>query len=610
MLDEHLVDKVNHEVILRLDSEPVLRSTSLVPTSSALQTQVMPPDGEVCTIKNAIDDERRALEHCADLIAKGQQWIDSLRSTYDRMNAAISLKTSLVSSIRRLPTEVLANIITYALLLSSPKGSVARLKNPVMHVCRLWREVALSLSLIWADIDICFEYDLHRWDQLAECLHRAEGKPLSLALESMGDHAWVEEEFIQIFLASAARWQRLTLRDMALPAWFNTDALHAPALEHLEIKDSDVEGWLCFARCPALSSVVLENVCRSVPPSDLPWGQLSSLDITSRPDFDVDDLLEAIRGCNRLITLRLSMDSSVFGDHPEVVLPSLTSLVLADRASSLLRVFHVPSLVKLQVDNYDDDFRNLEAYAAKGETVAPTLTSLTLCALEEESDWVRLFELYANISELYVHGQGNSGNSLIPLCLTLRHRQDLLPNLIRLDFPSLQIRRMQDVHLMQDIVEDRVDNIPAGATPLARLTFDTINPEYVQRMLMSVSSLECHARWPVEYPVIHRKDPSDDEDVGDEHPGDGDAYDEEDEVGGYICRMCAQGFKTSETEEALVSDDAQSPIPAETDDLSTAQAIDVDKEASDSEPDEDYAMCSSDDGSIDEEWITQEFSDD
>ncbi|KAI5899492.1 uncharacterized protein SCHCODRAFT_02524109 [Schizophyllum commune H4-8] len=606
MLDEHLVDKVDHEVTLRLDSEPVLRSTSLVPTSSALRSQVMPPDGEICRINGAIANERRTLEHYADLIAQTQQTLNALRSTYGRMNDAINLKTSLVSSIRRLPTEVLAHVITYALLLSSPKGSVARLKNPVMHVCHLWREIALSLSQIWADIDFCFSFELHQCAQLAECLHRAEGKPLSLAFESMDDDLRVDEAFVRIFFASAARWQRLTLRAMVLPAWFNTDALHAPALEHLEIKESEVEGWLCFAKCPALSSVVLEDVNLTV--LDLPWGQLSSLSITSCPTFDAGGFLEAIRGCNRLTTLRLSLNYSFPGDHTEVVLPSLTTLLLGNRACSLLRVFHVPSLVKLQVDNYDDDFRNLEAYADKGVTVAPTLTSLALFALEEESEWVRLFELYTNLSVLAVHGHEISGNSLIPLVLTLRHRQDLLPNLIRLDFPSLHISRMQDVHLMEDIVEDRVLNIPADATPLARLSFNTINPEYVQRMLKSVSSLDCHARWPVDYPVIDSDDPSDDEDAGDEHSDDGDTYDEEvpsdDGVGDYICRMCAQGLKTSEMGEAQVSDVAQSPVAAETENSLATQAMDLDEEAS--EPDEDYAMCSSDDGSIDEEWIEQE----
>ncbi|KAL1685217.1 hypothetical protein GGG16DRAFT_119080 [Schizophyllum commune] len=580
LLNDRIVDEVDHEVALRLDCEPVLRSTLLIPTWEALRSQVTPSEGEICKINSAITNER----------------------------CTIALKTSLVSPVRRLPTEVLAIIITDVLRDDSCDDISERMVSSVMHVCHRWREIALSLPVVWTDISFSHDSEGNRCALLEECLRRTQGKPLSITLSTMTGDVPADEAFTQVLLASATRWQKLTLDNISLP-WLSTDTLHAPALEHLEITNSHPTGWLCFANCPALSSVVLD--IRGFRELDLPWGQLTSLEIDWENMATVDACLKAIQGCNRLLTFALlSHGSYPLDDLPDVVLPALTELTLARSASTLLPLFHVPHLTDLGIGG--DGFAGiLETYAARLEGDCLAVTCLSLCALTAESDWVRLFELYTNIRRLTVYCPDEpAGPTLLPLWLALRHRQDLLPHLAFLDLPTLNITSLQDVQLVEDIVDDRVLRRPAGATRLARLSFEQIDPQYVRRVYKSTRMLDCRACWPVGFPTRDDEATPDDEDAYDAHAEDGDAHDDkvfsDDEVCDCVCRKCTQGSKV--LEEALIpefdSDDVKSPFASETDDPLTIQGMDLDEEAS--ELDADYAMCSSDDDSVADEWVEQE----
>ncbi|KAL1728724.1 hypothetical protein EV714DRAFT_274351 [Schizophyllum commune] len=613
LLNDRIVDEVDHEVALRLDCEPVLRSTLLIPTWEALRSQVTPSEGEICKINSAITNERCTFERYVDIIAQTQQSLDALRSACDEVDRSIALKTSLVSPVRRLPTEVLAIIITDVLRDDSCDDISERMVSSVMHVCHRWREIALSLPVVWTDISFSYYSEGNRCALLEECLRRTQGKPLSITLSTMTGDVPADEAFTQVLLASATRWQKLTLDNISLP-WLSTDTLHAPALEHLEIMNSHPTGWLCFANCPALVSVTLD--IPGFRELDLPWGQLTSLDIDWAHMASIDACLEAIQGCDRLLTFALSSSAGSYplDDLPDVVLPALTELTLARCASTLLPLFHVPRLTSLGIGGIGGYtvLQFLETYAARSEGDCLAVTSLSLYALRTEPDWVRLFELYANITELHVYSLDDSvGPILLPLWLALRHRQDLLPHLAFLDLPTLNITSLQDVQLVEDIVDDRVLRRPAGVARLARLSFSQIDPQYVRRVYKSTKMLECRACWPVGFPTPDDEDPSN-EDAHDAHAEDGDALDDtvfsDDEVCDCVCRKCAQGSKGLESEEALIpefdSDDVQSPVASETDDPLAVQGMDLDEEAF--ELVADYAMCSSDDGSVAEEWIEQE----
>ncbi|KAL1665866.1 hypothetical protein GGF50DRAFT_113741 [Schizophyllum commune] len=507
MLDERLFKKVVYEVSLDPACNLSVRSSVLVPTPDALRHWAVLSEDETRRLKSAIADEIDSLRIYTDTIAKVNDFLRALKRTYDLMSEAIALKNSLVSKIRRLPTEILAIIIIDVMLLHSPQDSMSRMAHPVTRVCHRWREISLSLPEIWTNIDVSAYTGFDWCAMFAECLCRAQAKPLSLTL---GPAFGARREstpatFAQVFLASTTQWRSLALVNLQVSPWFTHEELHLPALESLRIDNSSVAGGFSFTNCPALHSVVLHDAV--VADFNLPWAQLTSLTVQCKETYwDTAACLGVLRGCERLLTLELS---AMVEDrhHPDVVLPSLTSLTLRRNASRLLGAFHAPCLQYLEVASHSDLGR-LETYAMERGTICSTLTSLALLAFDNESDWVRLFELYTNISELQVLVDA-AGRGVATLARALGHRQDLLPDLVHLDLPNLHVRSPGSVHALESIINCRVHLRLAGATPLARLSFDSCDPAYVSRLRVYMKPIECRARWPEE----DAENLSDDEDA-------------------------------------------------------------------------------------------------
>ncbi|KAG2035715.1 hypothetical protein BDR03DRAFT_961965 [Suillus americanus] len=99
-------------------------------------------------------------------------------------------RRSFSSPIRRLPTEILSEIFLYCLpedehLVHTPRQAPMLLTK----ICRRWREVAMSLPMLWCRLQLEVGYD--DWQQRAFCydfwLKRSGGCPLSLRLKSRTD---------------------------------------------------------------------------------------------------------------------------------------------------------------------------------------------------------------------------------------------------------------------------------------------------------------------------------------------------------------------------------------------------------------------------------------
>ncbi|KAL1755927.1 hypothetical protein FB107DRAFT_248554 [Schizophyllum commune] len=632
MLIERLVDKVDFEVALCQDCEGTVGSSALMPTMGALRSQAMPSGPEFHGLVRAMHDELCTITHYADAIAHARDNLRALRHAQASIWQCIARKIALISSIRILPTEILVMIIKYVLL-DDASDSLTRIRHPVTRVCHLWRELALSMSCVWADIAFVFYHERSGWcAALEECLSRAKTKPLSISLEGKGrdvyEHTYDLPEwaapgtFATIFLASAPQWRKLRLVDFCPPPWLNCETLCLPALECLDIRNSMHYDppLICFQSCAALSTVHLQVV----DPEEfcLPWGQLTTLAIR----FDNTRLAQAcvqiLEKCDRLIDLTLSSSTCNPADYPDIVLPSLLSLSLEGSASFLFNAFRAVSLEKVVLSGHRD-FDSLQESATRDPTICSTLTSLSLLACRaHERDWVPLLERYTNLSHLSVSTSlGHQPTDPVPHSLRtleacLRHRPAMLPDLTHLDFPDLYVDSPECVHLLEDFVEARVHRRARDATALKSLAFGLCVPDHRSRLLDTLRSLEWVTHWTVEH--APSDDDSDDSDSEDSFDGR--------HAGGIIGEIPSVGTSSSGSVGVDIdvdSDDDWAEVEGQLMDSldgTPADALDSDSHSGatvvlehsiltisldnyDSASDEEYVPGPINDELVDEEWI-------
>ncbi|KAL1744034.1 hypothetical protein HDZ31DRAFT_39537 [Schizophyllum fasciatum] len=113
-----------------------MRLSILTATLEAIRSQTIPNALEAGKIQRAIDSELESLVHYADAIAHARESLRSLRATYARICDSIDCKTALHSLIRRLPNEILATIIAYAVEGSFYNDTFEHLQHPALCVCQ------------------------------------------------------------------------------------------------------------------------------------------------------------------------------------------------------------------------------------------------------------------------------------------------------------------------------------------------------------------------------------------------------------------------------------------------------------------------------------------
>ena len=278
-----------------------------------------------------------------------------------------------LSPISLLPPEILARIF-HVLALEEPPCSY---DNQVLgwiratHVCRLWRQVALGDSSLWARIwGVPTDPELML---VSEMLARAANAPLDIDIDLESLNETSSPEVLHMFRPHLSHTRELRLHSLSMAHSDGVRSIYsqgAPILEHFQLDVSltslipfrELDGTTLFkGGAPMLQRLILSQVL--IPWSLIPRGQLTQLtigffievataDVPSYGDLDqfIDLLVNSpmlevlVLGC--CLPSRLSLYS-----HGQTInLPRLSRLCLAGSSSrimNLLKMLKFPSSAML-----------------------------------------------------------------------------------------------------------------------------------------------------------------------------------------------------------------------------------------------------------------------
>ncbi|KAJ7265346.1 hypothetical protein B0H12DRAFT_1261793 [Mycena haematopus] len=272
-----------------------------------------------------------------------------------------------------LPNEIISEIFTHV---PPPYPSGAPLlgllpPTSLTHICRQWREIALSLPSLWRAInpslDICPDHRPHIFDLW---LKRSRSCPLSIEFD--GCDGTADEDLPKILASIAAHHTRLEHLELSLFAEdlpFIEDGMPLLRRFHLYVHDEHGITPASFCEVPLLRSVTLNSTTALW--VTLPWAQLTCLALNKISMHDCVPILQQIPN---LIHCELALCSSP--DHGSVItLPSLESLVLkawpqlvAGPFPGYLEYFITPAIRRLRVPEQflgDEPIRSLMEYISK-----------------------------------------------------------------------------------------------------------------------------------------------------------------------------------------------------------------------------------------------------
>jgi F-box-like len=229
------------------------------------------------------------------------------------------LLSTLLSPVRFLPPELLGEIFRYCLPQDYDELGAHKAVMLPSHVCKRWRDVALSTPALWTNIV------LHVTDKTLESqtalvtdwVSRSGNLPLSFTLEGRENVLPI----LAVLYHHCARWQYINL-SVPLETLQCLEAANGrlQRLETLEInRYGDSPPWVeqILESAPKLRKV---SVSRKFLWNGLngSWGQLVELD-ASCASYSVGDCLALLQAVGSLQTLKVSVNSEVAEGHPRFV---------------------------------------------------------------------------------------------------------------------------------------------------------------------------------------------------------------------------------------------------------------------------------------------------
>ncbi|KAJ7074682.1 hypothetical protein C8F01DRAFT_32968 [Mycena amicta] len=224
--------------------------------------------------------------------------------------------------ILTLPNEITGNIFQRYLpeypRAPPPDGSGS--PTLLSHVCRHWRAVALSMSVLWSAIPILNESLYSKW--VLCWLERSRQSPLSIQSSHRADE--LDDFVLDDIMQHRARWEHAYLFPAVsrVPEGWG----HLPMLRHIELQAYDnLSNDLRLAEAPLLRSAILWDF--KCPPDLLPWHQLRALVLVCQEAQDCTPILQ--QAVNLVYCeLVLTEDDSDSILQPDITLSVLEDLVL------------------------------------------------------------------------------------------------------------------------------------------------------------------------------------------------------------------------------------------------------------------------------------------
>lgn len=195
------------------------------PFADRLYTNYTPFHPEIEQIHRVIAGALEDISHLDEKITHFQAMIDELYRERKVLSGFVDAHRALVSTIRRLPTELLQKIFAHCLDADRTGGHVFKSQNFLLgHVCSSWRRIVMSTPELWSSIRIFYSPGAYSPDALLQLGKRVKWwlelsghSPLSISfpcspLENTQEMDLAATSLFQILNPSSQRWEVLNLR--------------------------------------------------------------------------------------------------------------------------------------------------------------------------------------------------------------------------------------------------------------------------------------------------------------------------------------------------------------------------------------------------------------
>ncbi|KAJ7827567.1 hypothetical protein B0H13DRAFT_2439228 [Mycena leptocephala] len=219
--------------------------------------------------------------------------------------------------VLEIPNEIVSDVFLHFLPSYPSFPPLTGLLSPTLltHICRRWREIALSTPALWTALN---------------------GTNVAAILAAAIPHR--------------ARWEHLELNNLS-PSHLPILECSMPLLRHLDLSLSDSSAVATEVFAPLLRTVVLSDVAASS--VILPWARLTSLTLLNVYPRQCVPILQKTSNLVRC-ELEVWFDSDNHEHGPDITLRCLESLTLVDPGINgpvigFLETFIVPALRRLKI---------------------------------------------------------------------------------------------------------------------------------------------------------------------------------------------------------------------------------------------------------------------
>ncbi|KAJ7196798.1 hypothetical protein GGX14DRAFT_403018 [Mycena pura] len=192
------------------------------PCPDLLITNSVPSDFQTNEIYKVILDAEEEGFSLDDEIAGMQRALDRLELQRAKLGDFVEAHRSVVSTIRRLPGEILGEIFSHYLDASASRAHSPEALSHLVGVCVRWRMIALASPMLWRHICPDIREDLSYdspWEMQRIALQLQRSTPAALSISL---HA-TSVNIIDLLLTESRRWQtlRLNTSPSIIPEAFN-----------------------------------------------------------------------------------------------------------------------------------------------------------------------------------------------------------------------------------------------------------------------------------------------------------------------------------------------------------------------------------------------------
>ena len=292
------------------------------------------------------------IEQCGVQLDYLNTELSHLNSIMDQLELQISYQNGLLSPIRRLPNELLGEILLYA---AGGRVNVCSARSDIWkfeRVCKKWRDVSLSLE-IWSSIDVSLE-SMVPWNpgtpiamvaHLVElCLRRSRDRSLSVKFEEIGSPVNFKDIF-DIFSPYSNRWEELFLSLSMLPAESPTLDYGLTRLNFLRFSGTYKSSTPLdtFKHAQQLQRLHLYSVSRPLRSLVLPWSQITDFKaiLCQFRTGEFVDILKAMPNVVRIVMRWNKGIKNINGADINIRLPRLKIFELVTFPSETYTILHL-----------------------------------------------------------------------------------------------------------------------------------------------------------------------------------------------------------------------------------------------------------------------------